>query len=503
MAAIGIRSTAFGTPLMQFLACDTIEPGDDASYQLCKIIFEYHVLGKKIVEAPITMAMSQRREITVNSAVKDAVVKAFNDEWTKLDSDGVIFNVKRLSRAYGVSTVGLLEDGAKPDAEIDWWGLWDKTISFNVWDPLNTSGSLVLNQDPNAMDFLKSNGSVTVQNVKYHRSRCIPVLNGDPIYLSYTVSGYGYVGRSVYQACLYPLKSFLETMKTDDLVSRKAGIIIAMIKQAGSIVNNLMHAATGFKRSILKEAETDNVISIDVDEKIESINLEGVNVAMETSRKNILNNIAAGADVPAILLNEETFAEGFGEGTEDAKHVAFYIERFRREMGDLYAWMDKIVQHRAWNEGFFKALQKEHGADTEGLEDYKTAFYEWTNSFEATWPSILVEPESEQAKSDKVRFDAIEQIATTILPQLDPENKATMIQWIEDTIAALPRLFPVKMNLDFDALREFDPIEDQMRLMKAQADLMPQDTGTGQRENKSSGGAWETRRKKYGSKGHG
>jgi hypothetical protein len=263
-------------------------------------------------------------------------------------------------------------------------------------------------------------------------------------------------------------------MKTDDMVTRKAGIIVAMIKQAGSIANNIMGVVTGLKRNLVKEAETDNVISIDIEEKIESIDLTNVNASMAEARKNALNNIAAGAGCPAILINEETFAEGFGEGTEDAKHVAFYIEQFRREMGPIYAYLDKIVQYRAWNEDFFKALKAEYGSDTEGLEDFKAAFYEWSNSFEATWPSILVEPESEQAKSDKVRFDAIDQIATTILPQLDPENKANMIQFIEDTIAALPRLFPVKLNLDYDALREFDPMENQLRLMEAQAEQAPE-----------------------------
>ncbi|WP_245168482.1 hypothetical protein [Enterobacter roggenkampii] len=39
--------------------------------------------------------------------------------------------------------------------------------------------------------------------------------------------------------------------------------------------------------------------------------------------------MAAAADMPAIILNSETFAQGFGEGTEDARAVAVYIDNIR------------------------------------------------------------------------------------------------------------------------------------------------------------------------------
>ena len=45
-----------GTPLQALLLADQIEPGSEASYELCKILYTHHVLGKKLADTPITLA---------------------------------------------------------------------------------------------------------------------------------------------------------------------------------------------------------------------------------------------------------------------------------------------------------------------------------------------------------------------------------------------------------------------------------------------------------------
>ena len=139
-------------------------------------------------------------------------------------------------------------------------------------------------------------------------------------------------------------------MQTDDMVSRKAGVLVAKLKPAGSIVSGLMAKAAGLKRSVIQESKTDNVISISPEEEIESLNLQNIDGAMTAARKNILENIAAADDMPARMLTEETLAQGFGEGSEDAKKEAQYIDRIRQWMQPLYDFFDPIVMYRAWNE---------------------------------------------------------------------------------------------------------------------------------------------------------
>lgn len=472
MAFISSFGTAFTTPLMNLMNCTAIEPGSETDYQLCKTIYEFHPLGAKLAEAPIKIAQSQKRLIAIQNGPEDRVRDQFQKIWDEIGADGIIFNVVKLARIYGIASVVMMVEGADPKKEIDFETFWQKRISFNVYDPLNTAGSLVYNQNPNAFDFLKNNGTVTVQGVTYPRSATAVFLNEEPIYLGWTNSAFGYVGRSVYQRTLYPLKSFLASMKTDDMVARKAGVIIAKIKAAGSVVNAAMEFMAGFKRNILKEAETDNVINIDPDEDVASINLENVNGAMSESRKNILNNIASGAGMPAVLVNEETFAEGFGEGTEDAKLVAMYIEQFRKDIQPLYDYFDLIVMHRAWNEEFFKTMQAEFPEEYAG-KNYKLVFAEWKRSFQPVWPSLITEPESEKAKKDDIRLKAIIAFLEVILSQADPDNKAILIQWAQDNLNTLEDLFPIPLVLDVQALAEYEPPVPEMGADGAQADGPP------------------------------
>ena len=332
--------------------------------------------------------------------------------------------------------------------------LWQYDLSFNVFDPLNTAGSLVLNQDANALDFQKVTG-ISVSGVPYHRSRSITMMNERPIFIGYTTSAFGYVGRSVYQRALFPMKSFVQTMVTDDMVSRKAGVIIAKMGQPGSIIDNLMQTMAGIKRALLKEAATNNVISVAKDEYIETLNMQNLDGAYGMARKDILENIAVAADMPAKLLNSETFAEGFGEGTEDAKNVARYVDRIRRQMGPLYRFFDRITMHRAWNPEFYATVQAEF-PDYKAVP-YERAFFQWQNSFAAAWPSLLTEPPSEKIKVDDVKLKALIAMVEVLLPNMDPDNKAAVIAWAQDNFNELKLLFQNPLILDFEALKAYVP----------------------------------------------
>lgn len=447
-----VAGSAIGNGLNDLLTSSEILPGDQPSYTLCKIIYSLHPIGKKMVDAPIAKAQSQKRQISVPDSPEDAVREQFERVWTEMGIDKIIRNAFRLSRVYGLSTLCAMVPKLKPMDPIDYPNLWKVKdgLRFNVLDPLNTSGSLVMNQDPNQPDFLKPTG-VSIAGVPYNMSRCVVTQNEDPIYIDYTTSGFGYTGRSVYQRALLPLKSFIQSMVTDDLVTIKAGILVAKIKNQSSFVDNIMLAMNKLKRDLIKIARVGNVISTGHEDSIESLNLENIEGAISGARKNILENIAVSADMPAKLLNQETFAEGFGEGTEDAKAIAEYIDDIRMQMDALYTFFDKIVQHVAWNPEFYKTIQTRF-TDDWGSVTYEEAFYRWTNSFTATWPSLLREPESELVKVDAVKLESVIAQVQVLLPTLDPANKATLVQYMVDNFNDLKRLFPNPLVIDFDAL---------------------------------------------------
>lgn len=450
-----VVTSALGSALTQMLVNnDDIVPGSSPGYDLCKVIWEYHPLGQKLVEKPIEIAQSQKREISVPNSPESRVVEAFNNEWTRLCTDTHIRTCMSMARVYGVSTVGLVEDGVNFAEPLDFENLYKAQLAVNIYDPLNTAGSLTLHQDPLAIDF-QHVMQVSVNGQPFHRSRTIVMMNESPIYLSYTDSAFGFVGRSVYQRSLYPLKSFLQTVITDDLVARKVGVLVAKIKQPGSIINNAMMKLFGQKRQVVKEAETGGVISISPDENIESLNMQNLDGPMELSRKNILENIASAAGMPAKLLTEETFAEGFGEGTEDAKAVARYIDGMREKMQPLYDFFDRVVMYRAWNPNFYKIIQKEY-AEYKDIP-YRQAFYQWKNSFAAKWPSLLTEPDSELVKVDEVKLRAVMAWVQLIMPIADPDNKARVIEWAVDNFNSLKFLFDTPLVMDYEELANFEP----------------------------------------------
>ncbi len=449
----GIPST-----LMEILVnAGDIEPGSPPSYELCKQIYTYHTLGAKMAEAPIELAQSQEREIEIPGAPQQELVDEFQRVWRSLGQVGatqLVKNVKTLSRVYGIAALGLVAKDLPPDKPLPLNELWKHEITFNTFDPLNTAGSLVLNQDPNAPDFMQP-VAVTVGSQRYHPSRSVIVMNEQPVYIQWTNSAFGFVGRSVYQRALYPLKSFIQTQITDDWISWKAGLLVAKMKAPGSIIDQRARTWFGFKRSAIQSGGTNNVLSIGLDEDVASIDLKNLKDAAEYSRTNILKNIATAAKMPARMLDQETLAEGFGEGSEDAKQIARYIDGLRLEMAPIYRWLDAICMHIAWSPTFYESLQSKY-SELRDVE-YETAFYRWRNAFNATWPNLLVEPDSEKSKVAETRFKSAVALAEVILPTMDQANKARVVEWLQNTANGNDFLFDTTLELDIEALAAYEP----------------------------------------------
>ncbi|WP_334653513.1 anti-CBASS protein Acb1 family protein [Klebsiella michiganensis] len=447
--------------LITLLDSDDIQPGMSAGYETCKTIYLFHPLGGKMVDRPIKMAMNEPRTIHISQAygIESRLSDAFEREWKALGADKHIANAARISRIYGVSAAAMLVDNQEPSSAVDYRTLYKHNVTFNILDPLNTAGSIVLNQDPNAKEFQKVEG-IRVAGKPYHKSRCVVQQNEDPIYLAYNSAAFGFTGRSVYQRALFPLKSFIQTMRTDDMVAVKGGLLITKIKGPSSVVNNMMQKLSGIKRMMLKRGKTGEVLQIGENDGIESIDLSNLEKPLDSARNHILENIAAAADMPAIILNSETFAQGFGEGTEDARSVAVYIDNIREWLEPLYDYFIRICQYRAWSIEFFQSLR----ADFPELQNtYSVYFASWINSFEYRWPSSLKEPESEKVKVDEIRFKAIVSMMEVLLPQTntDDENRALLIEWAQNNANANESLFPHRLDLDIDSLKANRPQQPQ------------------------------------------
>lgn len=450
-----INGSTLGSALEDLLHAQDIEPGSTPSYQLCKQIFLYHTLGAKMVESPVKQAQYKKRVISIANAPEERVRKAFEDQWEALDADGYIFDLGRTARIYGIASIAVDVRGKPTSEPIEFEKLADQELTFKVFDPLNTAGSLVLDQNTDSPNFMKPT-DITVNGKTYHRSRQCVMMNERPIYIAYTTSAFGFVGRSVYQRALFPLKTFLQTMITDDLVSIKVGVLVAKMEQPGSVLDNVMLRLFGIKRQMLKDAATGNILSVGKDEDIESLNLQNLDGPHKLSRENCLKNIATAADMPAVMLENETLTEGFGEGTEDARMIAKYVEGIQTWLGPAYKFFDKITMYRAWNKAFYKTIQADFPEQYGGVS-YEEAFYQWRNDFVATWPSLLAEPESKEQEKDKTKLEGVTKFLDAIMPSLDPANKAALIGWAQDNINESRTMFKIPLELDLEALAAYEP----------------------------------------------
>ena len=236
-----VTGTGLSTQLMQILATDSIQPGSDIGYQTAKIIYVYHPLGAKIAEGPIVLAQSQKREISVPDGPEEELKKAFLLEWKRIGrvgADKIIRNVMSQARIYGITSLIIGEKGVSTDKPLDLEKIGDAELYFNVLDPLNTAGSLVLNQDPNAPDYQHTQ-AVRVGSTTYHPSRTVIVMNESPLFIQWENSAFGFTGRSVFQRALYPLKTFIQSMITDQAVTEKAALLVAKMESPESFVDKV------------------------------------------------------------------------------------------------------------------------------------------------------------------------------------------------------------------------------------------------------------------------
>jgi hypothetical protein len=476
--------TKVGNSLDEFLMLPELKPGDEPSYKACQIVFAYHPLGAKMAETPVALAQSQERELTCPAAPTMALT-AFKDEHKAMGSSEAIRQTKVLSRVYGIASLGVVAEGVPPNYALTPMQMRGLRIAFNVYDPLNTAGSLVFNQNPLALDFMKQKDTITVNGASFHPSRSITVINERPLYLLWTNSGFGFVGRSCYQRAWYPLKSFLKTMTTDDMIATKAGVIVAKIKQAGSFADNLMATATGQKRNVVKEAQVGNVINVGIDEAIESLNLINLEGPMTMARSNILKNCATAADMPALILNEESYVEGFGEGTEDAKRVAQYVKGLRVEMNPLYDWFDQMAMYRAWSPELYTAIQRRY-PQVYGQIGYTQAFYGWKNSFKAEWPNLLEEPDSDKIRTQEVVLRSACAAAEVLLPLSDPSNQVSIAMWLADTFNDQTALFKTPLEINVDDMEAY--LQKQQSQMEDQQEAQNQALQQGQMGQPGQGG---------------
>lgn len=136
MAEIQLDS-GLSSQLSKILDSEEIQPGTDVGYELCKLLWQYHPLGGKLVEKPISMAMCKQRQYSVDTDPDERVVRRFQEVWERMEVNEKIKNFFFVSRCYGAAAIGVGTTSVSCKDELPGFGLTEDDVYINVWDPLN------------------------------------------------------------------------------------------------------------------------------------------------------------------------------------------------------------------------------------------------------------------------------------------------------------------------------------------------------------------------------
>ncbi|OXI49280.1 hypothetical protein [Burkholderia aenigmatica] len=417
------------TQLYNNLVNEVIEPDTGLSYQLAKQIYLSHPMGQRVVDNVINLAFSQERTI---SGIPEDAKKAFKAAWNAARADTAIKNVARHARIYGSSTLVDLGEG-----------------TFKVYDPLITAGSLVGNLDPLSRDFLSPNDPV-VRDFKFTPQNSVVAFNGTQVYLAYSQSAFGYTGRSVFYNMLQPLAAFLISMEVDALVLKKSGVLISKTKPVGAAQNRFSMFWQRKKATDVKKALNGNVLAIETDEDINTLNMANTADAMTTARNNVISNIATALDAPAVILQNDVLTNGFGEGKEDSKVIAQFVERYRGEIEHLFEFITPKIQELAWTEEWYASFVMSNPAYAS--IPFQSATNYWRNNFEYAWPNYLTEPDSEKVKREESSFNAYAKIYETLQAGIkNPETRRAIAQALIELTHedSMKTLLPMPIDIEF------------------------------------------------------
>lgn len=453
--------TAANSQLLKLLDARAIQPGSPASYELCKMLWNYHPLGGKLVEKPISMALCKPRSWNVKTDPDERVIRRFQEVWDKLNITEKIRDVFFTARCYGAAAIGIGTIDQDSETELDKALLTEENVFINIFDPLNVAGSMVTSQDPNSPSFQQADLFLLVSGKNWHPSRTIKVFNGSPVYLAYQSSSYGYTGRSVFLRSLYPLRSYLKTMEANETIADKIALIIAKMAQNSSVISGIMQKIGSIKRSFVKSGQNGNVLQIGKDDNIKSLDLNNVEGPLKIARDNIISDIASGSDIPAILIKEEAFAQGFSDGSEDSKAISQYIDGVRQAINPVMGYFEDLIQYIAWNEEFYESVKEEH--PDVYTDDYKTTFYQWKDEFTASWQELIDESPNERRDSDAKVIENAAKLFAILAPKLDPINVAKASDWLASISNSTETYKDNPLTLDLDALINYQPTPEEAK----------------------------------------
>jgi len=163
--------------------------------------------------------------------------------------------------------------GTPSNVPLDMTKIWQAQLYFNVLRSLDYSlaGALAGIDGPTSTSRSRSHRAGDVSRLALSRDD-----ERRPDLSAVHDLGLRLRRRSVFQRALYPLKAYIRLMIANDMIATKLGLLVAKTRPPGPIINRVMQVIASVKRALLKQAQTGQVLTVDPDEDITTLNMQNV-----------------------------------------------------------------------------------------------------------------------------------------------------------------------------------------------------------------------------------
>ena len=382
------------------------------SYKQCKDIYRETVMGKRVVEGLINFAMSVDREITIQSAPKEAVdefIKVSNEMKQTEKIKQTLYN----SRIYG--TGGLLVNCLKKETKADgniitkpdfrlkptFETIKDYDLFFVVLDTLNLANAKI-DTDILSPTFLQ----LIDININGHKldNRFIAISHAiDTLYQDERTDKIPYAPPSVFYNMIDLLEDYDKAIQGLDALLYKSGCFIYQFPSKSKI-SGATYDAIKTSNYILEQKSNGSVISIQKDADIKDFPLSNINGLIEAVNKLEDAITKALNDTPASILFDRQLSNGFSNGDKDKETEIQIVNTFRQnKIKPLYELTDYYVMLKAWNEDFINEI-KEKYTDLSKYSNIQL-FKKWQDDFVFEFGNLYPEPESITIENNSKKLD--------------------------------------------------------------------------------------------------
>lgn len=440
-------------------------------YKECKDIYRTTTLGKRIVEGLVNFAMSTQRDIDIHKAPPEAIEK-FKETASEMKQDEAIKKTIYNARIYGTGALYIaMYDEEKEEDDFTTKPTFEDAykykIKFNVFDPLNISGSRV-DLDPLSFHFLEVI-DIQVNSNKIPKKRIAISHALEPLYLDTRTSLIPYSPPSVFYNMVELLKQYDDAVKSIGDLLYKAGAIIYKYPVKSKLTGVTLDAITA-SGNILEQKRSGEVISISNDSTVEDFPIANLNGLIDSINKLEDDITKALSDTPVSILFDRNLSNGFSEGDKDKETVISTIESFREnKLTPLYNITDYYIMLKAWDRAFIDEMRYKYSEYKDKTDN--EIFRSWVDNFKFQYGNLFPEPESVIQDNNAKKLDNLLKAQQLGANPADLQEELNESEIFKNEMELNPQ--NMEVNEDDEEMFDYNNINSEI---KADASPIPQGT---------------------------